>query len=80
MSSMDYTVEPHNGPAQKSPPLCEGINVRGPRLRMPPEASDPVIKVVHRNEQDIWLPCPIGYGGKQPNRYYNPKKAHIQTG
>ena len=44
------------GLLEKSPPLREGINMRSPGLGVPPEATNPVVQVIHRNEKDIRLP------------------------
>ena len=52
------------GLLEKSPPLREGINMRSPGLGVPPEATNPVVQVIHRNEKDIRRSCGTGQRGE----------------
>ena len=36
---------------------CQTIDIRRLCLRMPAQASGPVIEVVNRDEQDVWFRC-----------------------
>ena len=56
------------GLLEKSPPLREGINMRSPGLGVPPEATNPVVQVIHRNEKDIRRSCGTGQRGEKPER------------
>ena len=47
----------------------EPIEVRRLRLRMPAEAADPVVEVVHRDEEDVGLPGGR-IGGVQRGKWY----------
>lgn len=65
---------------EKSPPLREGINMRSPGLGVPPEATNPVVQVIHRNEKDIRRSCGTGQRGEKPDRNRDENKTHWNSG
>ena len=68
------------GLLEKSPPLREGINMRSPGLGVPPEATNPVVQVIHRNEKDIRRSCGTGQRGEKPDRNRDENKTHWNSG
>ena len=68
------------GLLEKSPPLREGINMRSPGLGVPPEATNPVVQVIHRNEKDIRRSCGTGQRGEKPDRNRDENKTHWSSG
>ena len=62
------------------PPLREGINMRSPGLGVPPEATNPVVQVIHRNEKDIRRSCGTGQRGEKPDRNRDENKTHWNSG
>ena len=68
------------GLLEKSPPLREGINMRSPGLGVPPEATNPVVQVIHRNEKDIRRSCGTGQRREKPDRNRDENKTHWNSG
>ena len=68
------------GLLEKSPPLREGINMRSPGLGVPPEATNPVVQVIHRNEKDIRRSCGTGQRREKPDRNRDENKTHWKSG
>ena len=68
------------GLLEKSPPLREGINMRSPGLGVPPEATNPVVQVIHRNEKDIRRSYGTGQRREKPDRNRDENKTHWSSG
>ena len=68
------------GLLEKSPPLREGINMRSPGLGVPPEATNPVVQVIHRNEKDIRRSYGTGQRREKPDRNRDENKTHWNSG
>ena len=57
------------GVGEEHPGGGQAIQVRGLGLRMPGEATDPVIEIVDRDEQYVWaIGCMDGGGHQQANQ------------
>ena len=55
------------GVSEKHAPVCQLVEIRGERAGPGSEASEPVIHVIYREEEDVWFPRLIGRSktGKQ---------------
>ena len=53
------------GVGEKDATFREGVDVRGIGIRVPPEAADPVIEIVDREEKKIGAVFGLGRGEKQ---------------
>ncbi len=41
------------------------VQIRGPGLRMPAQATDPIVQVVHRDEENVGFSAPVDGGRKK---------------
>ena len=40
----------------------QAVQIRGSGLGMPAQATDPIVQVVHRDEENVGVPAPVDEG------------------
>ena len=63
------------GIGEKSPALGEAVEIRRDRLRITAHAANPVIQIIHRNEEDVGLLF-FPENGRRQEQEHSEKETH----
>ena len=63
------------GIGEKSPALGEAVEIRRDRLRITAHAANPVIQIIHRNEEDVGL-LSFPENGRRQEQEQSEKETH----